>query len=154
MNPSMHQHLSLSKTVVLRAHQIDPFVQALKEAFSSSRRYVQALHEYFFNVSLQPVFYRHLLVPYIPAWVGRCHYLDCSSVRLGSRVRVTPAPRPSFSYSTKKSGRSCHRSQRHTFFLCIQIIECPILIQVRCNTDVLYKCYDKVTSPITASRAL
>ncbi|CAB1108366.1 unnamed protein product [Ectocarpus sp. CCAP 1310/34] len=38
MDPSGRQHLSLSKTTALRAHQIDPFVQGLKDAVKSSRR--------------------------------------------------------------------------------------------------------------------
>lgn len=38
MEPSGQQHLSLSRTTVLLAHQIEPFVQGLKEAVKSSRR--------------------------------------------------------------------------------------------------------------------
>lgn len=38
MSSSGQQHLSLSKTVVLRAHQIEPFVQGLKEAVQPLRR--------------------------------------------------------------------------------------------------------------------
>ena len=39
MDPAGQQHLSLSKTTVLRAHQIEPFVEGLKEAVKSSRRW-------------------------------------------------------------------------------------------------------------------
>ncbi|CAM9487822.1 unnamed protein product [Ectocarpus fasciculatus] len=39
MDPSGRQHLSLSKTTALRAHQIDPFVRGLKEAVKSSRSF-------------------------------------------------------------------------------------------------------------------
>ncbi|CAM9477318.1 unnamed protein product [Ectocarpus sp. 12 AP-2014] len=39
MDPSGRQHLSLSKTAALRAHQIDPFVRGLKEAVKSSRSF-------------------------------------------------------------------------------------------------------------------
>lgn len=38
MEPAGQQHLSLSKSTVLRAHQIEPFVEGLKEAVKSSRR--------------------------------------------------------------------------------------------------------------------
>ena len=38
MGPSGQQHLSLSRTTALRAHQIEPFVQGLKETIKSSRR--------------------------------------------------------------------------------------------------------------------
>lgn len=37
MDPSGQQHLSLSKTVTLRAHEIEPFVQAVQETVKSSR---------------------------------------------------------------------------------------------------------------------
>ncbi|CBJ30805.1 similar to Chromosome 16 open reading frame 57 [Ectocarpus siliculosus] len=39
MDPSGRQHLSLSKTTALRAHQINPFVRGLKEAVKSSRSF-------------------------------------------------------------------------------------------------------------------
>lgn len=39
MDPAGQQHLSLSKTTVLRAHQIEPFVEGLKQAVKSSRRW-------------------------------------------------------------------------------------------------------------------
>eukprot|EP00752_Nemacystus_decipiens_P003160 g2925.t3 len=43
MDPAGQQHLSLSKTTVLRAHQIEPFVQGLKEAVRSSRSFVASV---------------------------------------------------------------------------------------------------------------
>ncbi|CAM9517087.1 unnamed protein product [Scytosiphon promiscuus] len=43
MEPSGQQHLSLSKTAVLRAHQIAPFVEGLKEAVKSSRSFLASV---------------------------------------------------------------------------------------------------------------
>lgn len=40
MTPSGEQHLSLSRTVVLRAHEIEPFSKALQEAVRNYRRWV------------------------------------------------------------------------------------------------------------------
>lgn len=41
MGSAGQQHLSLSKTVALRAHEIEPFAEALKGAVKSSRRCTQ-----------------------------------------------------------------------------------------------------------------
>eukprot|EP00903_Cladosiphon_okamuranus_P007575 g7349.t1 len=43
MDPAGQQHLSLSKTSVLRAHQIEPFVEGLKEAVKSSRSFIASV---------------------------------------------------------------------------------------------------------------
>ncbi|CAN0122973.1 unnamed protein product, partial [Hapterophycus canaliculatus] len=43
MEPSGKQHLSLSKTTVLRAHQVEPFVEGLKEVVKSSRSFAASV---------------------------------------------------------------------------------------------------------------
>ncbi|CAN0242521.1 unnamed protein product [Ascophyllum nodosum] len=43
MDPSSQQHLSLSRTVALRAHQIEPMVQALKGTVGLSRRFTASI---------------------------------------------------------------------------------------------------------------